>query len=188
MKYFKFFLLIYFFTTVLASGEISQELIEKLKNTQSLSFKFKQQISDKIENGECKIKYSKLMLCDYEDSYKKRIISNGRTLAVIQRRYKKVFYYRLKKTPLNIILDKNFLIEIIQNTFPNKIDEKKIEFLINIDENRTLTIIFDKKTLNLKGWETSDIYNEDVKFTISDLESNIKIDEKIFRIPREEDL
>ena len=103
---------IYFFTTNLLFAELKNELIQKIQNTQTLSFNFKQHISKKIETGNCYIKYPRLMHCDYEDSFKKRLISNGRTLAIIQRRYKKIFYYPLKTTPLYLILDKKYLIDL----------------------------------------------------------------------------
>ena len=58
-----------------------------------------------------------------------------------------------------------------------------------IDENSIqLNIFFDKKNLNLKGWETTDSYANKVKFLIKNIETNILIKETIFKIPRQEDL
>ena len=174
--------------SVFANANINNKLIDKLNNTNTIIFDFEQKIEKKIEKGKCKIKYSKLMLCDYDDTYHKRILSNGKMLAIIQRRYKKIFYYSLKKTPLNLVLDKKFLIAMIKNTKPNNINNETIEFKINIDKKKKLLIFFDAATLNIKGWSTIDLYNNKVIFLIKNLETNVKMNNKIFKIPRKEDL
>ena len=46
-------------------------------------------IGDKTEFGNCHIKYPLLMKCDYPKK-KKSIISNGETVAIIKRKYKKI--------------------------------------------------------------------------------------------------
>ena len=43
---------------------------------------------------------------------------------------------------------------------------------------------FDKKSLNLIGWETKDIYQNLVQTFISNIKTNIDIDEKIFSIQK----
>ena len=173
---------------VFSKANINNKLLNKLNNTNTIVFDFEQQIKEKIEKGTCKIKYSKLMLCDYDDTYHKRILSNGKMLAIIQRRYKKIFYYSLKKTPLNLVLNKEFLIAMIKNTKPNNISNETIEFKINIDKKKKLSIFFDATTLNIKGWSTIDLYNIKVNFLIKNLKTNVQMDDKIFRIPRKEDL
>jgi len=49
-------------------------------------------------------------------------------------------------------------------------------------------ILFDKKSLEFRGWKTKDAYSNEVSFSIINLETNVKIENKIFKIPREEDL
>ena len=39
-----------------------------------------------------------------------------------------------------------------------------------------------KKTLNLRGWTTMDIYQNKVETNLSSVETNILVDEKIFDI------
>ena len=116
-KYYLLFkvLIIFSFLTNPVYAELKDELIKKIQDTNTLSFKFKQNIANKIETGDCIIKYPKLIKCDYNDSYKKRLISNGKTLVIIQRRYKKIFYYPLSTTPLYFILDKKLLVDFINS-------------------------------------------------------------------------
>ena len=86
----KIFFLILFFILNLnsAKANLKEKLITKIKKTETIYFDFEQKISDKTETGTCIIKYQKLIKCDYNDKFQKRLISNGKTLAVIQKRYK----------------------------------------------------------------------------------------------------
>ena len=54
------------------------------------------------------------MKCEYPKK-KKFIISNGKRFAIIKKRYKKIYQYPLKKTPLFYLLDKKNILEIIKN-------------------------------------------------------------------------
>ena len=127
------------------------------------------------------------MRCDYNDKYKKRLISNGKTLVIIQRRYKKIFYYPLKTTPLYYILDKKYLIQFIKNNEVADINDKFIKYEIK-EKNRKLIILFDRDTLNLKGWKTEDIYKKKVDFIIDNLKINIPMDKNLFKIPDPDNL
>ena len=49
-------------------------------------------------------------------------------------------------------------------------------------------ILFDRNTLEFKGWETIDAYSNIVIFEINDLKINNQIIDSFFKIPREEDL
>ena len=53
---------------------------------------------------------------------------------------------------------------------------------------RSILAIFDKKTLELKGWETRDVYSNDVSFLISNMQINNQIMDSFFKIPSEKDL
>ena len=165
-----------------SNAEIKKELIKKIENTDTLTFEFKQKIDSRTETGDCVIKYPKLLRCDYEDKYKKRLISNGKTLAVIQRKYKKIFYYPLKTTPLYFILDKEYLLNFLSKNDPILIDDILIKFVIK-ENNNLLEIFFEKNSKNLKGWRTKDIYKNDVEFLIINLETNIPANKKLFEIP-----
>jgi outer membrane lipoprotein-sorting protein len=58
------------------------------------------------------LNYPKKIYCKYQKK-NKILVSNGKSLVI---KTKVSFYrYPLKKTPLNLILDKNFLIKKIKN-------------------------------------------------------------------------
>ena len=187
-----FFLLniffIYLFFPNFSLADIQKDLINKLTEAKTLSFDFKQQISNEEETGSCSIKYPLLMKCNYENLKQKTIISNGKTVAIIKKKYKKIYYYPLKTTPLFTILDKEKIYKLVRNSSPTRIDSKIIEFQF-IDENSNiLKIFFDKNSLQLKGWETKDSYSNNVSFKINNLKINNIIEDIFFKIPNEKDL
>ena len=59
--------------------------------------------------------------------------------------------------------------------------------LIGNNSNK-LKIFFDKNSLDLSGWETIDSYSNEVIFFIKNIKKNMPIENKIFVIPKEEDL
>ena len=180
-------LIIFSFLSNSVYAELKDELIKKIQDTNTLSFKFKQNIANKIETGDCIIKYPKLIKCDYNDSYKKRLISNGKTLVIIQRKYKKIFYYPLSTTPLYFILDKKLLVDFINNNEAVALDGLLLKYEI-LEKNKKFIIFFDKNTLNLKGWKTEDIYKNTVNFSITNLKINIPVDNNLFKIPAPDNL
>ena len=85
-----FFIYLYF--TNASFGDLQKKLINKLTATKTLSFDFKQKIEEKEEVGNCFIKYPLLMKCNYQNLKQKSIISNGKTVAIIKKKYKKIYY------------------------------------------------------------------------------------------------
>ena len=96
------------------TAEIKENIIQNLTNTNNISFNFEQNINGKIENGNCIVQYPKKIYCDYNLSNKKIMVSNGKSLVI---KTKTSYYlYPLDKTPLNLILDKDYLLKKIQNS------------------------------------------------------------------------
>ena len=187
-----FFLLniffIYFFSVNASLADLQKKIINKLTATKTLSFNFEQKISGKEEVGKCFIKYPLLIKCNYQNLKQKTIISNGKTVAVIKKKYKKIYLYPLKSTPLFFILKKEKIINLIRKNQPTEISSNLIIFKF-IDKNKNIIkILFDKNSLDLKGWQTKDAYSNDVSFIINNLEINNQIVDDLFKIPREDDL
>ena len=179
---------IYIVFTSFSFADLQKNLINKITSTKSLSFNFEQKISEKIEFGKCYIKYPLLMKCIYQDSKQKSVISNGKTVAIIKKKYKKIYYYPIKTTPLFTILKKDKILNLIRNSKPTKIDANLIEFELNEKKKNKLKLMFDKNSFELKGWKTIDSYSNNVSFIINDLKINEIIEDDFFRIPQESDL
>ena len=170
-----------------SQANFKEKLISKYKKINTLQFSFTQTIGEKVEMGSCYIKYPLMMKCDYPKK-KKTIIANGKTFAIIKKRYKKIYYYPLKKTPLFYLLKKENILNLIENYEPSHIDQSIIEYELIENNSNKLKIFFDKNSLELSGWKTIDSYSNEVSFLIRNIEINISIKNEIFKIPREEDL
>ena len=180
--------LIYFLSINIAFADLQKNLINKITATKTLSFNFKQKIAEKEEIGSCVIKYPLLMKCDYENFKQKSIISNGKTVVVIKKKYKKIYYYPIKTTMLFTVLQKGKILNLIRNNKPIIINSNLIEFELIERKTNKLKIFFDKNSLEFKGWETKDAYSNNVSFIISNLKTNKIIGDEFFKIPKEKDL
>ena len=177
---FKYFLILIFFT-LLSNTQASnkEKIIENLQNTVSLNFQFEQNINGKIENGNCVIQYPKKIYCEYQKK-NKILVSNGKSLVI---KTQSSFYrYPLNKTPLNLILDKNFLIKKIINLKENILDKTSINFKI-IENDSEINIFFDNKNFNLIGWQTKDIYQNINVTYLSSIKINQQVDKNLFNLP-----
>ena len=83
---------------------------------------------------------------------------------------------------MNYILDKNFLIDEIQNLEEKIIDDKFINFKILKDDNE-IYVFFNSINYNLIGWQTLDIYQNLSITYISSLKINQLIEKNIFKLP-----
>jgi len=187
---FNLILLIIFFQLFFinySQADVQEKLLKKYKTINTLHFDFTQNIGDKVEFGDCYIKYPLLMKCYYPKK-KKSIISNGKRFVIVKKRYKKIYSYPLKKTPLFYLLDKKNILNVIQNYDPTFTSSDLIKYELTDNNLNKLNIFFDKNSLNLLGWKTIDAYANEVSFLIRNIETNILIKEDFFKIPREEDL
>ena len=179
MKFiFQIIFLIVFSTIALASTK--KNIIQNLKEIQNVTFDFEQNINGKLENGQCIIQYPKKINCKYNLKNQKVLVSNGKSLVI---KTKNSFYiYSLERTPLNFILDKQYLLKKIKKLKEREIDNKYINFFFT-ENDHEINLFFDKKTFNLIGWQTLDIYQNLSITYISSIIKNKQIKENLFILP-----
>ena len=177
----KFFLI--FLWLVLAfesNAEIKDNIIKNLNNTNNLYFNFEQNVNGKIEKGNCTIEYPKKIFCEYAKANNKILVSNGKSLVI--RTITSYYRYPLNKTPLNLILDKNYLIDKINELEERVIDNNLVNYKIKEQDNE-IVIFFDNKTFDLVGWQNTDIYqNFNITF-LSSIKKNRVIAKNLFKLP-----
>ena len=179
-KYFIFFFLI--LLTNETTAEIKKNIIQNLKNTNNISFDFEQNINGKIENGNCIIKFPKKIYCDYISNNNKILVSNGSSIVI---KTKTSYYlYPLEKTPLNFILDKNYLLNKIENLKERNIDNKFVNYTF-FEKDNEINIFFNKKDYNLIGWQTVDIYQNLSITYLSSISKNQDLNKEIFILPNQ---
>ena len=173
-----FVILVLTTTQVLANSK--NNIIENLKSIENISFNFEQNINGKIEDGECIIHYPKKIYCKYNLPNNKVLVSNGKSLVI--KTLSSYYLYPLDKTPLNFILDKNFLIKKIDKIEERIVDDKFINF--NFTENESeINLFFDRRNYNLVGWQTRDLYQNLSITYLSSINLNKRFDINLFKIP-----
>ena len=180
-KIFIFFFCFCFFLNNLKASEVIN-IINNFNKIENLSFSFKQNINDKEEKGNCIIEYPKKIYCLYENNKEKLLVSDGKSLVIKNQRINQYYIYPIEKTALNLILDKNFLISKIKETNVDLIDDKFYRFKFDENEN-SVNIFFDKKTLNIIGWQNIDIYQNLVITYLFDLKINLPLKKDQFKLP-----
>jgi len=177
----KYFFFLFFFILITNTNANNRtQIIENLEKTKNLSFKFEQNINGKIENGNCIIEYPKKIFCKYLQNNDKVLVSNGKSLVI--KTTTSFYRYPLQKTPLNLILDKNYLIKKINDLNAKIIDQAFINYAI-IENNNEINIFFDYKTFDLIGWQTKDMYQNLSITLLSEIQINQKISNNLFKLP-----
>ena len=113
---------------------------------------------------------------------KKIIVSNGKSLVIKNQTTNQSFLYPLRKTPLNLLLDKDFLLNGIINSEEKIVNDKYYNFSLK-NKDHKINIFFDKNSNDLVGWQTEDLYQNLAVTYIYNIKKNNKIDKKIFRLP-----
>ena len=174
--------IIFTILTTQSLASTKKDIIKNLQKTNNLSFNFEQNINGKIQNGKCIIKYPKKIFCQYKLKNKKILVSDGKLLAI--KTITSYYLYPIKKTPLNLILDKDFILNKINSLNDRIIDDKFINFTFKENDNE-INLFFDKNTHNLIGWQTVDIYQNISITYLSSIIRNQKLKENFFRIPKQ---
>ena len=176
-KHFLFSIFLILISNAQASNK--DKILENLQNTKNLNFDFEQNINGKVEIGNCTIQYPKKIFCKYQKN-NKILVSNGKSLVI--KTLTSFYRYPLDKTSLNLILDKNFLIQKIENLKEKKLGETFINFEI-IEEENEINIFFDNENFDLVGWQTKDIYQNLNVTYLSSIKKNHKVDKDLFKLP-----
>jgi len=168
----------------ISTANIKENIIYNLQNTQNLNFDFEQNVNGKIETGNCTIEYPKKIFCRYNLEDKKVLISDGKSL-VINSKFKSYYKYPIDRTPLNYILDKEFLVKKIRDLDQRIVNDEFINFTIFKNDNE-INIFFDKIKFDLIGWQTIDIYQNLNITYISSIQKNRILKKNLFKLPEKD--
>jgi len=178
----RFILLFFLLSIAEASANIKEKIIQNLKSTNNLTFNFEQNVNGKTENGHCALSYPQKIFCKYNLRNNKVLVSNGKSIVV---KTKSSYYlYPLDRTPLNLILNKKFLINKIENLNERILENKFVNFKF-FENDFEVNVFFDYNSLNLIGWQTTDIY-QNLSITFLDsVKKNQKLNSDLFVLPQQ---
>ena len=162
-------------------ASIKKNIIQNFSETNNLSFKFKQNIDEKTQEGNCVIEYPKKIFCEYNKS-EKILVSNGKNVVIQNLNSKQYYIYPIEKTAFNLILDKNFLLQKINSSEGDIIDNRYLRFKF-VEGDNQINIFFDLNSFNIVGWQNIDIYQNLVITYLFNLKKNIQIKKGQFKLP-----
>ena len=181
MRLFSIYISIFFFLTTNVYSDVTKKIINNLEKASNYGFKFTQRINQNKETGYCILVFNRKINCLYDRSGK-ILVSDGKNLIVKNINSNNSNFYKLKNTSFYKILDKQYLI--------NQITKKNVKneygkLFTNLNyQNIDIKIFFDEEKLQIKGWKTTDIYNNSVLTEITIKEVNKIINENIFDLKK----
>jgi len=179
MKKYLLIFLFFFYSSSFAS--VKENIINNLNDINNLSFNFEQNINGKIEKGYCSLKYQKKIFCKYNLANNKIIVADGKNMVI--KTESSYYLYPLNKTPLNLILDKKFILDKIKISDEIVIENKFINYKFFQNDNE-INVFFDKATYDLVGWQTVDIYQNISITYLSSIRKNQKLKKELFLLPK----
>ena len=180
MKKYLLIFLFFFYSTSFAS--IKENIIKNLNDINNLSFNFEQNINGKIEKGSCFLKYQKKIFCKYNLANNKIMVADGKNMVI--KTESSYYLYPINKTPLNLILDKKFILDKIKISDEIVIENKFINYKFYQNDNE-INVYFDKATYDLVGWQTVDIYQNISITYLSSIKKNQKLKKELFLLPKQ---
>ena len=176
-----FFFLISILCINKLDASIKKNIIKNFSETNNLSFEFKQNIDEKTQEGKCVIEYPKKIFCEYDKS-KKILVSNGKNLVIQNVNNRQYYIYPIEKTAFNLILDKNFLLQKINSSAGDIIDNRYLRFKF-VEGDNQVNIFFDINSFNIIGWQNIDLYQNLVITYLFNLKKNVQIKKGQFKLP-----
>ena len=174
------FIILLIFIPFKASASLKKNIILNLQKIENLNFNFEQNINGETENGNCTILYPKKIFCKYNLGNQKVLVSDGKWLVI--KTTASYYKYPLNRTPLNYLLDKEFLIKTINNLSHRIVENKFVNFSLIEKENK-INIFFDIKNYSLVGWQTLDVYQNLNITYLNSININQNLKKNIFKLP-----
>ena len=115
-------------------------------------------------------------------SNQKILVSNGKSLVI--KTLASYYLYPLEKTPLDLLLNKEFLLNKITNLNERIIDDKFINYNFSENDNE-INIFFNKDNYNLIGWQTLDIYQNLSITYLNSIIKNKELNKNLFQLPKQ---
>lgn len=127
---------------------------------------------------------------DYDDPTPILIVSDGATVAMQDRELDTVDRVPLGSTPLGLILSTQ--LDVDQDTEVLGIQQNADQFGIRVSDasgelDGTLTMVFDKTSLELLGWLTVDSNLQTTVVDLLDVKTNQRVDPRLFRLNEDDD-
>ncbi|RUM95590.1 outer membrane lipoprotein carrier protein LolA [Pseudaminobacter arsenicus] len=121
---------------------------------------------------------------NYEGNSGFRVISDGQSVVLDNRKMKTMDLYPLSKTPLKLLLDER--IDLSGNKVRSVKEEDDLTTIQLADKsvfgNSTITMMFDPKSYELRQWTITDAQGKDTTVMIFNVQQGVTFDQSLFKI------
>ena len=179
---------ILFFIIFFSFGELGSDEIKKIKkylnNISSLKSDFTQISGDgSITYGTIFMKKPDKFRIVFHKPRTEILVSDGKKIALINKKINTISMYSIDQIPFNFLLSepisfKNYIIS--ETTNKNNILSFKVSE--KTQKGKKIKLIFEKKPLNLKKWEIEDPQGNLIQISLSNLSTNITLENRKFLI------
>ncbi len=120
---------------------------------------------------------------NYDKSSPVEVISNGKTVAVHNRKLKTWNFYPLSKTPLNLLLSDR--IDVDGKSVRNVVSEPDLTTIEMGDDrvfgDSVITLMFDPKSFDLRQWTIRDSKGAETSVMVFNVEKNVELPDELFK-------
>jgi outer membrane lipoprotein-sorting protein len=121
---------------------------------------------------------------NYDGSSGFKVISDGKSVVLDNKKMNTMDLYPLSKTPLKLLLDER--IDLSGNKVRSVKEEDDLTTIQLADKsvfgNSRITMMFDPKSYDLRQWTITDAQGKDTTVMIFNVQQGVKIDQDLFRI------
>ncbi|MBL4726814.1 MAG: outer-membrane lipoprotein carrier protein LolA [Rhizobiaceae bacterium] len=124
---------------------------------------------------------------NYEEPSPIRIISNGRTVAVNNKKLKTWNFYPLSKTPLKLLLDDK--LDLNDSSITSVKTEDDITTIVMSNKKAfgksEITLLFDPASFDLRQWTIKDAQGKETSVMVFNVEKGMEIPKKYFIVDKD---
>ncbi len=119
---------------------------------------------------------------NYEKPAAVEVISNGRTVAVHNRKLKTWDFYPLDKTPLKLLLASK--IDVDDDTIRDVVSEPDLTTVVmgndSIFGDSVITLMFDPQSFDLRQWTIKDAKGKETSVMVFNVQKNVELKDAMF--------
>lgn len=121
---------------------------------------------------------------NYEKPSPIRVVADGKSVVINNRKLKTWDLYPLSKTPLKLLL--NDRIDLSGKKVSSVREDNDLTTIVlsnkSVFGNSRLTLMFDPKSFDLRQWTITDAQGKDTTVMIFNVQTGVKFDPKVFKI------
>lgn len=168
-----------------APAEVAQEIADKFSSVRSMSGEFVQ-FGPRGEQtgGKFYIQRPGKIRFNYDAPSAYRVISDGKSVVIDNKKLNTSDLYPLSKTPLKLLLDDRI---VLSGKRLKKVTQENDMTTVTLADksvfgNSTITLMFEPGTHALKQWTIRDASGKDTTVMIFNVKEGVKIDPGLFKI------